>query len=328
MQITPELVSVVIVNFNGEAYLNSCLEALTRQSHPSLEVLVVDNLSSDKSLEVLDAFRAEHPSLALRVIANLKNVGFCRGNNQGIAASSGEFVLALNADVTLEPNWIGVLVQLMTSNPDAGLAIGKLLSGYDPQKIDSAGISIYKTRRAVDRGQTEEDRGQYERQEEVFGGSGAACLYRRSMLDEIKYPPYEYFDELFFAYKEDVDLSWRARLHGWRCIYSPKARARHFRNWGSGKRRQIPRWVRCHSLKNRYLMLLKNERFDTLFPALVSIATFEAASIAYILFREPFLLTAFWMLARSLPEVLSKRALTQAGVSGRNCRKNLLPWFR
>lgn len=326
MQTTPGLVSVVIVNFNGEAYLASCLEALARQSHP-LEVIVVDNASEDRSLQEVDTFQAQHPDLAIRVLANRQNAGFCQGNNQGIAVSSGEFVLALNADVTLAPDWIAIVAGLMQSDPTIGSAAGKLLSGYDPKKIDSAGIAIYRTRRAVDRGQAEEDRGQFEQQEEVFGGSGAACLYRRSMLEEVKYPPHEYFDELFFAYKEDVDLAWRARLQGWRCIYIPEARARHFRNWGSGNRRRIPHWVRCHSLKNRYLMLLKNERFDTALPSMFHLLGYEAASIGYILFQEPYLLKAFWMILRCLPEVLRKRALTQSRTRSHETSKNLLPWF-
>jgi GT2 family glycosyltransferase len=327
IQTTPGLVSVIIVNFNGEAYLASCLGGLVRQSHPLLEVIIVDNLSRDRSLREIEIFRTQHPELTVQVLANTKNVGFCQGNNQGIAGSSGEFVLVLNADVTLDPDWIAILVRLMNSSPGVGAAIGKLLSGHDSKHIDSTGIAIYKTRRAVDRGQAEEDRGQYEHQEDVFGGSGAACLYRRSMLEEIKYPPHEYSDALFFAYKEDVDLAWRARLHGWRCIYNPEARARHFRNWGSGKRRQVPRWVRCHSLKNRYLMLLKNERFDTLLPGVFHLLGYEAASVGYILFREPYLLKAFWMILRCLPEVFRKRTLTQAGVQDNISRENLLPWF-
>ncbi len=328
MQTTPSLVSVIIVNLNGEQHLSSCLCALAQQSHPLLEVIIVDNASHDNSLRVIEDLRTQYPELALRLIVNTENAGFCRGNNQGIARSSGEFVLALNADATLEPDCISALVRIQRSDPRVGLTVGKLLSGHDPKKIDSAGIAIYKTRRTVDRGQTEEESGRYEQQEEVFGGSGAACLYRRSMLEKLKYPPDEYFDELFFSYKEDVDLSWRARLHGWRCVYNPEARGRHFRNWGSGKRGQIPHWIRCHSLKNRYLMLLKNERFDTLFPGVFHLLGYEVASIGYILFREPYLLKAFWMINQRRPEVLRKRTLTQAGVNAKSSRENLLPWFR
>ena len=328
MQTISGLVSVIIVNFNGETYLASCLEALVRQRHAQLEVIFVDNASGDNSLQEIDVFRRKHPELNLHLIANAENLGFCRGNNQGIAAAGGEFVLVLNADVRLEPNWISELVRLMRSDPTIGIALGKLLSGHDPTKLDSTGIAISKTRRASDRGQREEDRGQYDRQEEVFGASGAASLYRRSMLEAIKYPPCEYFDELFFAYKEDVDLSWRARLHGWRCVYFPKASGYHFRNWGRGTRKRIPRWVRCHSLKNRYLMLLKNERFDTLLPGLFHVLAYEAISIGYILFREPYLLKAFWLIIRCSSAILQKRRLTQAGVSRTGSRENLLPWFR
>ncbi|PID57388.1 glycosyl transferase [candidate division KSB3 bacterium] len=328
MQTISGLVSIVIVNRNGGTYLPSCLNALAEQSCRRLEVILVDNASQDNSFQVISDFRKKHPEVALRVIKNSENVGFCRGNNQAMAVSSGEFILALNADVTLEAEFVAVLVGCMNSLPSCGLATGKLLSADNPKTLDSAGIKLYKTRRTVDRGQQEEDCGQYGKREDVFGGSGAACLYRRRMLEEIKYGDHEYFDELFFAYKEDTDLAWRARLRGWRCVYDPDARGRHFRNWGRGKRTQIPRWIRCHSLKNRYLILLKNERLESLRCGFFHLLGYEVLSILYLLFREPYLWKAFWMLFQSLPEGIRKRRLTQADVQSSVCREYVVPWLR
>ena len=320
------LVSVIIVNWNGAAYLNSCLLSLSQQSYSHIETIIIDNVSTDNSLQVIEAFYSQHPDMQIQVVRNTTNQGFCRGNNQGIIRSTGEFILLLNADVTLNSNFIAALVDVMRSDPAVGIVLGKLVSGYDHSRIDSTGIQMYKNRRAVDRGQGEEDRGQYALQEEVFGASGATCLYRRIMLEEIKYSSAEYLDELFFAYKEDVDLSWRARLCGWECMYTPQAVGQHFRKWGTGKRKDIPKWIRQHSLKNRYLMLLKNERWDTLFPCIFHIICFELLSIGYIIFREPYLLTVFGKICKMWPEVMRKRRMILK-TDKRTPAKNLLPWF-
>lgn len=342
------LVSVIIVNWNGASYLPTCLAALLRQTYRPLEVVIVDNASTDQSRQILDDFQRQHeqliisPSdgisprtrelqtgelLTLTIVRNLRNEGFCRGNNQGIQAARGDFLLLLNADVTLNPDFIQQLVQVMRSDPEIGISLGKLLSGADPARLDSTGIEILKNRRALDRGQREPDTGQYDRRQEVFGASGAACLYRRTMLEQIKYPNDEYLDELFFAYKEDVDLSWRARLRGWKCVYTPEAVGVHFRTWGAGKRAEIPKWIRRHSLKNRYLMLFKNECWTTLRPSLIHIVWYEIRSCLYILLREPYLCTVIRDILHEWPEIRTKRKRTQQNVT-RIARKKLRIWFQ
>lgn len=347
------LISVIIVNWNGANYLPACLAALLRQTYTPFELVIVDNASTDKSGQILDEFQRQYeergsPPLvvppsggisplkrelqteklqALTIIRNTWNEGFCRGNNQGIQASHGDFVLLLNADVTLEPDFIARVVDVMHSDPEIGIAVGKLLNGHDPSRIDSTGIVILKNRRALDRGQQEREAGQYNRREEVFGASGAACLYRKTMLEHIKYPHDEYLDQLFFAYKEDVDLSWRARLQGWKCVYTPDAVGTHFRTWGTGKRRDIPKWVRRHSLKNRYLMLLKNECWQTLHPSLLHIVWYEIRSCLYILFWEPYLCAVIGEILRARSEIFQKRRITQDAVT-KTAKGKLCIWFQ
>lgn len=354
-------VSVIIVNWNGSQYLHSCLSALYRQTYSHLEIVIVDNASTDDSCRIIEDFQSympelgqdqsnvvdpasDLPSRSLRLIRNTSNEGFCRGNNQGILHSHGEFILLLNADVTLEPRFIELLVDLMRSDHTVGIAPGKLLNGLDPTKLDSTGIVIYKNRRAVDRGQGEDDLGQYDSQEEVFGASGAACLYRRAMLEDIKYCQRdlksirpakqsdtthdEYLDEMFFAYKEDVDLSWRARLCGWKCVYVPEAVGRHFRKWGTGKRSSIPKWVRRHSLKNRYLMLLKNERWETIAPHILIICWYELRSFTYILLREPYLFSVFEDIFRLWSEIREKRHITQQQSFQKTPSQEMVSWFQ
>ncbi|PIE34627.1 hypothetical protein CSA56_07215 [candidate division KSB3 bacterium] len=334
---TPQSVSVIIVNWNGAQYLHSCLSSLLQQRHSPLEVLIVDNASDDESHQIVESFCEQQSALPIRWMQNAHNHGFCRGNNQGISQAVGEFILLLNADVALEADFISTLLSVMRTDPSIGISLGKLVSAYNDTIIDSTGITIAKNRRARDRGQGEPDRGQYASREEVFGASGAACLCRRSMLEEIKYPASicsskngdEYLDELFFAYKEDIDLSWRARLFGWKCVYEPDAVGRHYRNWAVGKRRQIPKFVRQHSLKNRYLMLLKNECRETLVPYLPHILWFECVSMLYIVIREPYLLSVIPTIAGMWPEIMRKRNVTHIRQKEKGyAAKTLLPWFQ
>jgi GT2 family glycosyltransferase len=253
-------------------------------------------------------------------------VGFGVANNQGIRNSSGDFVLLLNADVVLEQQFLAVLVKLIQQNQRAGLAAGKLLNYDERTRLDSTGLIISKNRRAYDRGQGDLDTGQYDQEGEVFGVSGAACLCRRTMLEDIRYDG-EYFDELFFVYKEDVELSWRTRLFGWTCVYSPKALGWHHRKWGLGKRQDIPRQVRRHSLKNRYLMLLKNDRWQHILPAILPLFVFEFGSLAYILLREPYLFQAFIDVMRLWPDIIKKRRYIQHIARQRQQQNHLLRWF-
>lgn len=321
------MVSVIIVNWNGAQYLHDCLAALRRQTHLLHEIIIVDNASTDNSCDVIETLQAACAEPVIHLLRNSDNAGFTGGNNQGIRISSGEFVLALNADMTLEPNFLNELVALMRTDPTIGMVCGKLLNQNDPTRIDSTGIIMRKNRRGFDRGQGEIDQGQYDRMEEVFGGSGAACLYRRAMLDDVKYDD-EYFDDLFFAYKEDIDLAWRARLFGWKAIYTPKAIGRHHRKWSVGKRQDIPKFTRHHSLKNRYLLLLKNECWRTLAPALLPILWFELLSLGYILFREPYLLRVFGDIRRNWPQIMAKRRHIQRVSTERIECTSLVRWFR
>ena len=333
MEHTP-VVTVLIVNRNGAGYLPDCLTALYKQTLQPREVLIIDNASTDDSLNVIEAFRSQRshnqsamPQPTIHVFQNSENVGFGIANNQGIRNSSGDFVLLLNADVVLEQQFLAVLVNLMQQNQKAGLAAGKLLNYDERIRLDSTGLIIHKNRRAYDRGQGEIDTGQYDQEKGVFGVSGAACLCRRAMLEDIRYGD-EYFDELFVVYKGDVDLSWRARLFGWTCVYSPEALGWHHRQWGVGKRQDIPRWVRRHSLKNRYLMLLKNDCWQHLLPAILPVLVFELGSLAYILLREPYLFQAFGDVVRLWPEVRKKRRYIQHIAHQRQQQDHLLRWFK
>lgn len=217
------LVSVIVVNLNRQAYLEACLRSLELQTGVSFETIVVDNASTDGSPIWVEEYAATAP-YPISLIVNRENRGFCGANNQGIAMARGEFIALLNNDAEAEPGWIEHLLGAFTRSPDVGMAASKILVWEDPQQIDKVGHLIWLDGQNRGRGSGELDRGQYDVEEEVLWPDGAACMYRKSMLDEIGG-----FDEDLFAYGDDAELGLRARIAGWRCLYMPGAVVRHHR---------------------------------------------------------------------------------------------------
>ena len=317
------LVSVGVVTWNSAADLPRCLEAIAAQSHPRLEVIIVDNGSQDDSLSIV---AARCPQAV--VVRNGGNAGFCRAHNQAIRVATGAFYLPLNPDVVMEPGYVATLAGALERLPaDYGSAGGKLLqSGSVPEtgppRLDSTGLFIDRRRRQYLRGHGEVDRGQYQLEEEIFGVDGAAPLYRRAMLEDVTFQG-EYFDESFFSHKEDVDLAWRARLLGWRCRYVPEAVAHHRRTFrpGVGKRRNIDAAIKLHGVKNRYLLLLKNESWRGLRRDAIPVAVYDLASLGYLLLKERTSLAALTLLRQAWPRALAwRRSNLEAGTESRPAR--------
>lgn len=218
----PELVSVIVVNWNRKELLRNCLGSLQKQDYPSFEVILVDNGSQDGSVEMAESeFSA---SFRLTIVRNQVNRGFCAANNQGIAIARGAHVALLNNDAEADPAWISQLILGVRERPDIGMVASKILVYEDPSTIDKAGHLIYLDGQNRGRGTGQKDTGQFDRVEEVLWPDGCACLYRASMLAEIGG-----FDEDFFAYADDAELGLRARIAGWGCIYIPGAVVKHHR---------------------------------------------------------------------------------------------------
>ena len=216
-----ELISVIVLNYNGKGFLDGCLTSLASQTYSDFEVIVVDNGSRDGSPEYV---KENYPWV--RLAKNDENLGFAGGTNVGIRAAKGEFIITLNNDSRADSRFIEELIKPM-ADPEVGVCAAKML--FPDGRINSAGICISRSGAAWDRGMFEPDRGQYEFVEEVFGACAGAALYRREMLDEIGL-----FDEDFFLYLEDVDLAFRARLAGWKCLYVPGARVIHHHGGTAG----------------------------------------------------------------------------------------------
>jgi GT2 family glycosyltransferase len=223
--VTTPLVSAIVVNWNGGAMLHDALASLFVQTWPSLEVILVDNASSDGSAD--EAVRRFGSKLV--VIRNAKNEGFARGNNVGFAAARGEWVFLLNSDAVCDPDVIAGLMRFAADKPEVGQLACRVVRAEQPNFFDSVGLLLYPDGVCRSRGWQEKDTGQYDRAEEVLAPHGCACALRKSMLDQIGG-----FDEDFFCYLEDLDLGVRGQLAGWKCWYVPDTLVRHKKSATAG----------------------------------------------------------------------------------------------
>jgi GT2 family glycosyltransferase len=213
-------VSLVIPTYDGAHLLPGCLDAVARQSRPPDETIVVDDGSADGTGALL---AARYPWV--RVLRHETNRGFAGAVNTGIRASSGEVVVLLNNDTEADPDWLAALVAPLlseASDPGVGFCASKLLHFDRRDHLHSAGDGYTVGGVPINRGAWGRDDGRFDRDEEVFGACAGAAAYRRGMLEEVGG-----FDEWLHSYLEDVDLSWRAQLRGFRCRYVPRARVYH-----------------------------------------------------------------------------------------------------
>jgi GT2 family glycosyltransferase len=315
------LVSVGIAIWNSEKDLPTCFDGLLHQTYPQVEIIVVDNDSRDKSVELIQEGLPQ-----AKLIRNSGNLGYGIAQNQAIRESHGAYFLPLNPDVRLSPDFIERLVAVLETRPGCGSAVGKFWQpeGARPRKLDAAGLFIDRRRRQYLRGHRQDDHGQYDEPGEVFGADGAAPLHRRSALEDVKVFD-QYFDEAYFIYHEDVDLAWRARLLGWRCWYEPGAVAEHDRTFKPGVRRPIPRHLRRMAVRNRYMTILKNEAPECWRRDWWQILRYDFGILGYILLMEQSSLGAYSMLWRRRSRLREWRHEIWSRV--RTAAEERLAWF-
>lgn len=205
------MISIIIPNYNGKHFLGGCLSSIALQSYRDFETILVDNASHDGSV----AFVKENFPWT-SILVNPENLGFAGGTNAGIRIARGQYILTLNNDTRLEPDFLREMSVAMESNPRTGIIAPKML--LMDGRINSTGMCISRSGAAWNRGMFENDNGQYSAPDRVIGACAGAALFRRSLFNDIGL-----FDEDFFLYHEDVDLSFRAFLAGWDCLYWPKA---------------------------------------------------------------------------------------------------------
>ncbi|MBI4133082.1 glycosyltransferase family 2 protein [Candidatus Uhrbacteria bacterium] len=330
-------------------YLPALMASVRGQTLRDFTVLVIDNASSDGAIEFL---RAQYPEVT--ILRNAKNLGFSGAHNQGIryalaawrdAPRTLRYVLVTNPDIIFTPTFLEKMVAAADAHTDGAVFGGKLLKvlrqGEGPlaetietKIIDSTGLRMARSRRTTDRGAGEEDRGQYDAAHEIFGVSGALACYRASALEAVRIGE-EYFDNDFFAYKEDADIAWRLRLHGFRAYYIPQALAYHFRRAYGRERAGLRELIRNRraksglvnylSYRNHLLMLVKNEQWANILLHLPWIVVYECGKLVSLLLFEPRTLRALGSFLRLVPRILVKRrtVMAKCRVRAREIRR----WF-
>lgn len=246
-------ISVIILSWNGREMTAKCLDSLRKQTWRDYETIVVDNGSKDGSVEMLERDYTDYPNLT--VLSQARNMGFDEGCNIGIRAAKGEFIAVLNNDAAPEPDWLERLAAVMVDNPKVAVCQPKVLQipkTTDGYLIDTTGDFYHIWGMPHPRGRDEVDRGQYDKPEEIFAANAAAALFRKAVFDKIGW-----FDKEFFAYYEDVDISFRARLAGFIVWYEPKAVVYHLVGGSSGGKVSNP-FTRYLMPKNLWYLYLRN----------------------------------------------------------------------
>jgi GT2 family glycosyltransferase/ADP-heptose:LPS heptosyltransferase len=319
-EIPSPLVAVIVVTWNGREHLRRCLDALARQTFRDFCTIVVDNASADGTAEMMRGEFAD-----VRLIVNAANLGFAAANNVGIRATESPLIATLNNDAVPEPSWLAALVRVAQNDPSLGSVASKMVSARDPESIDSCGIALDRAGIAWDRD------GGYpaelvKRRQEVFGPCAGAALYRRAMLEDVGL-----FDEDYFAYLEDVDLAWRARLRRWRSYLAPDAVVRHEHAATLGDASPLKRYLLA---RNKVWTIAKCLPARDLWRSLPLIVVYDVGAATFGVARQ-----RDWASVRgrvaglaALPQALAKRRTIQAQRPADVCAIDLhysplaLPW--
>ncbi len=352
-------IAIVIIHYNTPHYLKGCLDAIFKQTYKNFEVFFIDNNSPDKSgIDIVKNEFGHHKNLY--IFENEDNSGYSGAANQGItlaldgentaasktfnwptekAHQDADFVVITNPDILYSPSYFEKVIARINKDPKIAGITGKVYKyDFENQKatkiIDTVGLIAFKNRRIIDDGQGILDEGQFNKEKEVFGISGACPLYRAEALRDTQIMG-EYLDDDFFMYKEDVDLSWRFQLFGWKCLFYPKAVAFHGRGTGIfkrfslwqtiTKRTKLSRFQKMYSFKNQLLMQSKNELWGNFFRNFPSIFFRRILTPIYITFCEPYLWKSYFDYFRQLPQILKKRKIIMK--RKRVTAKQMAKWF-
>lgn len=353
-------VTISVINYNDRKFIFQAIESAVNQTYPNLEIIITDNLSTDGTREEIEeklagwearrqavsaASNPKENNPAMVYIKSEENSGFGRPHNQAFRIGRGQFFLLLNSDAILMPNFVEEALRAF-EDEKVGAVQGKLLrydfdkgelfkDAEDPTKnrIDTVGLQILRNRRIICIGQGSTDRGQYEEKMPIFGADGAVPTYRKAALESIKLPifahagkakvnEYEYFDEDFFMYKEDVDLAWRLRLAGWDAVYMPTAVGYHGRGSGDSmaknfikiieERRKINLRAKYYSFLHQRLMQIKDDSSHLLFtkhpfPFMIK----EIGAWLYMAIFERFTLRLLKDFRRLVPVFIKKRRMVR-----------------
>jgi GT2 family glycosyltransferase len=271
--------SIIIPTFNSEEFIVSCLGSIYSQPYRDFEVIVVDNGSKDKTVDLV---KMKYPQTS--VLENRENLGACKARNQGIERAKGDWIMALDCDTVLKEDFLINFSKVLERQPfDAAIVQPKILQG-DRTTIFSCGLRLSGLRRFFDIGKDKRDNGDLNSLGDIFGACSACALYRRSMLEDIKEDT-GYFDERFFFLVEDVDIAWRAQKKGYKALYCPELIA--FHSGGSSGFDKKARQYLC--FRNRYYSIAKNEGVSRYCRRVVPLLLYDLPRLIYLIFTNRYL---------------------------------------
>lgn len=300
--VNKQFVAMVIPNWNGADYISACLKSLENQSLKP-HIIVVDNGSHDESVNIIKTGFKN-----VELLEYPDNAGFAGGVNRGIRKAIKDkykYVVLFNNDAVADKNWLENLVSVAEAHEEVGIVTGKFIR-MDKKYIDSTGDFYTMWGMPFPRGRNQIDNSQYDTPEYVFGATGGASLYRTEMLEEIGL-----FDEDFFAYFEDIDISLRAQLAGWKVWYEPKAVAYHHVSATSSK---LGNFSRYHSLKNFYLVWMKclPWQLGVLYSPFIFLQSLRLLATSVIKARSLIFFKSFAKVVQLLPSTIKKRRKIQS----------------
>ncbi|MFA6132170.1 MAG: glycosyltransferase family 2 protein [Patescibacteria group bacterium] len=346
-------ISLHIVAWNSMSDLPDLFESIEKQTYKDFVVRVVDNGSSDGVEKWL---REKYPTVT--IVRNVRNLGFGAAHNQAIKYAikhwEGEdlshcYCVTINPDIVFRPNCLEELIKEAEAHPEAASFTPKLLRSFqdngtdevlrehtNSDVIDTTGLRGNKYRWFYERGGGELDQGQFDAAREVFGVCAGFGFYRASALEDVKMSESEYFDEDFFAYKEDIDLAWRFQSLGWEARFVPEAVAHHARGmYGKERasfferirnRRRKSKMRSFYSTRNHWWLLIKNMSFVDWLLAGIWIKPAEALRFVYVCFFEPTNIRAIWQFFAGLPIMWRKRR--EILLRRKVPRRSISQWFR
>ena len=290
--------SVIIPNWNGKHHLEECLSSLYKQSFEDFEIVLVDNGSNDGSVEFVSS---KYPMV--RIVALTENVGFAAGVNRGIESAHGDYIVLLNNDTEVEQHWLKNLALAVKENPDVWIYASKLLNYYDRKIIDTAGDALDLSLGPYKIGEYGPSEN-YRERHFIFGACGGGGCYKRELFDRIGL-----FDEDFFAYFEDVDLSFRANWAGYRCMLVPGAIIYHKVAATSGASNANRDRFDIMRRRNYLFLIIKNYSVSFLMQNLPFIMASHCFKFLLNLCRGRFRVAFMtqWEIGRGVPKMLVKR---------------------
>lgn len=319
-------ISVHLVTLDGGDLFRDCLNSLSSQTWQDFSLIVVDNGSSDSTVEMARQFAREHPETPTQVMEAGRNLGFSAGHNRALAASASPYCVFLNQDVLLEREFLARAISFLEANPEFSSVSPKVLRLRDGKKtsvVDSLGMTFRKTLQAVDlRAGQDAATLSLPEEFEVFGPSGAAATHRRAALDEAAYlredGSREWLDEEFFMYKDDVDLSMRLQILGWRAACVSAAECYHVRTardavpgkvWYkvARNRRSKSQFVNFLSYRNQWLIYFKDMPSHIIYRYLPLVAYYDLKKVTFLLIFERKTLGALREAWQKKKEMLKKR---------------------